>query len=45
MNFIQIGTNDRNSTEFNDLLCDKLKRQEIKILKSVILDYSNKEIA
>jgi DNA-binding CsgD family transcriptional regulator len=40
-----INKNDDETFEFKEILHEKLTRQEIKILKSAILDYSNKEIA
>ena len=45
MNYLDINSTDKNSTELKELLLEQLTRQEIKILKSAILDYSNKEIA
>jgi DNA-binding NarL/FixJ family response regulator len=40
-----INSTDQSPIELKEILNEKLTRQEIKILKSAILDYSNKEIA
>jgi DNA-binding CsgD family transcriptional regulator len=40
-----INSTDQSPTELKQILNGKLTRQEIKILKSSILDFSNKEIA
>jgi two-component system nitrate/nitrite response regulator NarP len=45
MHYTLINSTYKNSSELKEIVHEKLTRQEIKILKSAILDYSNKQIA